>query len=168
MTLSSSLYNISSSLLAVLESGMQVDEETGEIIADVSDLAKLQMKLEDKLDGTVSWLRKMQAEVDYIKAEEKRFSERRKSLEKALDSYEGYVLDNVKKLPSERLKTPLNTISVHHSSRVDVLDDESIPERLMRVKTEKAPDKKAIKTELMAGNDVPGCALVVTESLQIK
>lgn len=162
------LYRISSDLLAVLDGGMVVDEETGEITADLSDLCDLQMRLEDKLDGCATWLRHMEGQVDAIKAEEKRLAERRKSVEKALQSYRRYMVSAVKELPSERLKTAYNTVSVRHTKAVQVLDEGAAPEELMRVKVEKSPDKKAIREKLMAGGEVPGCALVVNESLNVR
>lgn len=162
------LSRVSGDLLAVLDGGMVVDEETGEITADVSDLAALQMRLEDKLDGCATWLRHMEAQAAEIRAEEKRLSERRKSLERALGSYRGYMASCVKQLPAERLKTPYNTVSVRRTKAVQVLDEAAVPDELMRVRTEAAPDKKAIRERLLSGEDVPGCALVVNESVSVR
>lgn len=59
-----------------------------------------------------------------------------------------------------KISCPLFTITLAKGRESVVVDDEnSIPDDLMRVKTEIAPDKTAIAAKLKAGEEVPGARL---------
>lgn len=163
-----SLFRMTDELRTVLEGGIVFDEETGEITADLDDLKALQVATEDKLDGCVDWIRHLDASIEEHKTEEERLRRRRKGLEAAKERYRAYMLASVKMLPDQRMRTAFNDVSVRHTKSVQVLDQDAVPDGYMRVKIEASPNKKEIREALLNGEEVPGCALVVNESLSVR
>lgn len=78
---------------------------------------------------------------------------------------ERYVLGEMKAAGRKKVETPEMTIAVRDYPKVEILVVDDVPSQLMRTKPpetityEPAPDKKAIKAQLVAGETVPGCTL---------
>lgn len=162
------LYEIADALRSVIERGYKVDEETGEILFETEDLDALDMALAEKCESTALYIREQEAQIAAIKAEIKRLRDLQASKENALKRLKEWTVANIKLLPGERCKGDFASLSIRHTESVQVLDEEAIPEQYMRVKVSTTPDKTAIKKAIKAGEDVPGCALVVNESLAVR
>lgn len=162
------LYEISDALRSVIETGYKVDEETGEILFDASDIDALDMALAEKCESTALYIREQKAQIAAIKTEVKRLRDLQASKENALARLEEWTVANIKMLPGERCKGDFASLSVTHSKAVQVLDEEAIPEEYKRTKVTVAPDKTAIKKAIEAGEEVPGACLVVNESLRVR
>lgn len=162
------LYEIDNAILAVLQNDLQVDEETGEIVFDVDDLDALQVAKESKLEACACYVKELEAQAEMIKAEEKALAERRKVKENAAKRLRDYIagsmlLDGTTKLETARVK-----LSFRKSETLEVLNAEMVPDEFMTVRTEKKPDKKAIKQAIKDGKRVDGCAVYVHNNLQVK
>lgn len=78
---------------------------------------------------------------------------------------EHYVLGEMRAAGRKKVETPEMTIAVRDYPTVEILVVDDVPTQLMRTtppKTttyEPAPDKKAILTQLKAGETVPGCTI---------
>lgn len=69
---------------------------------------------------------------------------------------------------SDKQKTPLFTVSYKKSDAVEITDLSAVPEIYINVKTERNPDKMAIKKAIKSGEKVPGAELKINMNIQIK
>jgi len=69
-----------------------------------------------------------------------------------------------------KIERPLATLSLRAGSlSIKITDEASVPTQLCTVKTITAPDKKAIRAQIEAGETVPGAELVRgEETLQVR
>jgi len=160
------LYEIDAAILAA------VDKETGEII-DAEALDALQMERERKLEGVALWIKDLKAEADAVKTEADRLTDRKKSLDKKIDSLKEWLLGA---LNGEKLKTPRCNVYQTHSQRLAVENEAELisflqtldnPEQFLRFK-EPELKKDEIKKALKADFVIPGASLEETESVVIK
>ena len=87
-------------------------------------------------------------------ARTKRFEDRARATRRAM-------LDLMDATGLKKLERPAATISRRAGSlRVEIEDGADVPSQLCTVKTTTAPDKAAIKAQIEAGVEVPGCSLV--------
>ena len=150
-----------------------VDEETGEIL-DTERLDALQMEREKKLEGVALWIKDMRAEADAVKAEADKLTARKKALDNRVEAVKAWLLGA---LAGEKLKTPRCNVYQTHSTKLNVIDEQSTvnwiqthykePEEFLRF-TLPEIRKDAVKAELKAGKEIPGVALEETESVVIK
>lgn len=158
------LHEISTTLRAVIDNGLHIDEETGEFF-DSSDLDALADTYQNKLNACACYIKSMQYEIDAYKAEEAALKKRRASLERAQDRLKDYVMCNIEYVGG-KLKTPQAVISTRHSESVEILDEEALPDEFFRVKRE--PNKTAIKEAIKGGAAVEGAIIAQNVSLVVK
>jgi hypothetical protein len=78
---------------------------------------------------------------------------------------ESYVQGEMAAAGVKKVETPEMTVALRDYPKVEILVADDVPSQLMRTKPpetityEPAPDKNAIKAQLVAGETVPGCAL---------
>lgn len=78
---------------------------------------------------------------------------------------ENYVQGEMAAAGIKKVETPEMTVALRDYPKADILVADDVPTQLMRTKPpetityDPAPDKKAILTQLKAGETVPGCAL---------
>ena len=155
------LYEINADLEALLDS---IDPETGEIDGDA--LTALTMERTEKLEGMALKLKNLTAEIEMIRAEESALAERRKTIERSRDSLKAFLM---KSLDGEKLETPKVAISYRTSKAVEIDDDlfwATADIRFLRQKAE--INREEIKRALVAGENIPGAALVERVNLNIK
>lgn len=143
-----------------------VDEETGEINEEVmSQLADLEVDMDEKLESIGVIIKEMTGEVDMLTAEkkglEKRIKTRMSKIER-LCNYVNIVLDGKKKALGKV------EYSYRNSERVDVVCEDMVPDDLCVYKTTRTPSKTDIKKLLKDGKEVPGCVLTKSMNLQVK
>ena len=71
-------------------------------------------------------------------------------------------------LGGQRFETAKVAFSYRKSERVDVINEEIVPDKFCRFETKRVPSKTDIKKMLKSGEEVPGCVLVESQNLQIK
>lgn len=163
------LYEIHSRIAAILDTGIIIDDETGEVLSDVSDLESLQMEFEEKLENTICYYKNLKAEAMAIRQEEQALAARRKANENRATSLERYIQSCMSGSGLQKFETPRCKASLTHSKSVEIADDVFFalaPEEYVRVKKE--ADKAAIKKAIGAGADIPGACIVENERLTIK
>lgn len=78
---------------------------------------------------------------------------------------ESYVQGEMMAANIKKVETPEVTVALRDYPTVDIVNVDDVPSQLMRTSPPKtitydpAPDKKAILTQLKAGETVPGCVL---------
>lgn len=123
---------------------------------------------EEKVNSYCQIIRELDGDNTAIKAEierlKKRIEHNTGSIERMKQALDEFMVASGKK----KEKTPFFTVSYRRSQSVDILNEADIPQVYIKVKTETAPDKMAIKAALKAGETIPGCQLKESESIQIK
>ena len=71
------LYDINSQILDFMNN-IEIDEETGEILTDMSLLDQLQVAHDEKIENIACYIKSVEAECDAIKKEEVNLAKRRK------------------------------------------------------------------------------------------
>ena len=150
-----------------------VDQETGEII-DPEALNALHMEREKKLEGVALWVKDLKAEADAIANEVKTLTARKKAAENKIERLKAWLAEA---LEGEIFKTGKVRISYTHSTKLNIIDEQSVvnyiqtscaePEQFLRF-TLPEIRKDAVKAAMKEGAEVPGAILEQTESVVIK
>lgn len=158
------LYALTGDLLQIqqmIEDGMDLGDT----------LESVELEIADKLEGYAMIIKNIQSDIDGLKAEEKRLSERRRSLEnsvkrmkEAMSSTLELVEDDDK--GKKRVKTDKFSFNFIERASAIVEDVNELP--INFVKTEIKADSKALTEYLKSGNEVKGATLKVNKSLSIR
>lgn len=160
-----SLYSITEDLLTVIDGGMVVSIEDGEILFDADNLEELEGEYLDKLEACGIYCKNEQAEIDAIKAEEKRLADRRHVKENKVKRLKEYMLQSMEATETKKLDTPKVYISTRKSQKV-IVDDEAAIMPIYKKITETI-DKTALKKALKNG-DVYGAHIEESVNLMLK
>lgn len=145
----------------------------GEIIPEIDELMKLQLKAEN-LEQNIAWLLiKYEANEALLKARSDRLESLKRKIETTKGSSEywkGKITEELQRSGLPSLKLRDYDLSFLRSESVDVYDETELPDEYIKTTTKvtKAPDKITIKAALKSGKNVPGAKLEVKNNLQIK
>lgn len=153
-----SLYEIDRSILEC------IDLETGEVI-DAERLENLQMEKSQKIENIALWIKNLQSDALAFKAEKDSFAERERAATKKAEQLKAWL---AQVLEGQKFSTGRCAVSFRKSTKLEVLDEESIPKELMVETVTVKPDANAIKALLKEGQEVSGCRLVENLNTQIK
>lgn len=133
-------------------------------------LVTLEDAIEEKAGNVAKFIKSMDAEIDVIKAEEKRLAERRKAVENKRDRVKKYIADQLQLMGIDKVKLPTVTIALQNNPPALKIEDESlIPASYLTLIPERyEADKDRIKKDLKAGVEVPGAVLTQGKSLRIR
>lgn len=154
----SALYEIDQGILSCL------DAETGEII-DPELLNALLMEREAKIEGVALWIKNLESDALAYKAEKDAFAEREAQAKKKIEGLKKWLAEA---LEGQKFSTAKCAVSFRKSTKLEVLDADSIPKELMVETVTVKPDANAIKALLKQGVEVSGCVLVENLNTQIK
>jgi hypothetical protein len=139
-----------------------IDFETGEI-TDPEKLEQLQIDKHEKLRNIAFVAINASADIEAYKAQEKRFTAKRKAAEKTL----AWAKETLaRELAGQKMKEAEFTISYRPSEVVEIDDDADLPAEFIKMKSEW--DKAAIKEALKEGAVFEGCRLVQKQNIQIR
>lgn len=132
-------------------------------------LAELGQQEADKVDAFAQFLRLETARMEALKEEARRLSGRARTIESRLSWLKAEYLGIMQYHGLQKVQGNAYTLSTRKSSVVVVPADISgLPEIFLRRKETVEADKAVIKDALKAGQDVPGCELRDSYSLQVK
>lgn len=138
------LYDLTGDILKVqniLETGEVADAE---LLADV--LADTTADYEEKIENYAKVVKNLSADVDALKAEEKRLTTRRKALENNIEALKARMFDSMKATGKTKIKGSVFTVSIQaNGGKIPVIVDvptEKLPDDL--VKIEEKPDLEAL------------------------
>lgn len=171
----SSLYKIHEDIERIIETGLVIDPETGEITeADATAcLAELQLAEEEKLENVALFTKNLSADVEALKAEEKALAERRKAKEKKVSWAKRYLSDFMELTHRKKFESTRCALSFRTSTSLNIADETALREyaklddAILRYK-EPEIDKKAVTDRIKSGVIIPGAELVSGMNLQIK
>lgn len=98
-----SLYEISADFLKALD-GLEVDEETGEIM-NFDAVEALDAQFEDKAESVACYIKNLSAFAADLKAEEENLSARRKTVERRVDSVKKYLSSCLVTVGKDKVET---------------------------------------------------------------
>lgn len=139
-----------------------------EVVADT--LEALEGELVQKGQAVAAFALNLGAEIEAIKAVEKRISERRKALEKREQRMRDYLRDNMERCGITEIKAVDGsfTAKLAKGRPSVVVDDESlIPDDSSYVRWKREVSKTAIAEAIKNGQDVPGAHIEIKPSLRL-
>ena len=168
------LYEINEEI-ARLTDTVLVDEETGEVVGDITDICEqldtLQMEKKRVLEYLAKVVLNTRSDAEALKAEEKRLKERREKLEKKADK----VLAIIDRECGEKTNLGVATLSYHSSTAVEVSDNKKAVYWLMingHMNCCNMPEPKVAKTAVRdlinSGVEVPCCKIVANRNCSLK
>ena len=144
--------------------------DSGEATADdvEAEAVRWLLTAHDKLEALMHVHRALEADAAYLRDEERRLAERRRVIEAAAarvrDLGTQLLIEHRELTGEGAVKRPTYSARLARGEAVVGPDDAmEWPEAYRRVSV--APDRAAAKAALKAGVDVPGVALVVSESV---
>jgi|SRR5690625_56627 len=156
------LYELSSNyqqIQAMIEDGQEGLEDTLESLNDA---------IEDKAVGYAKIIRNLEAQINAIKEEEKRLSDRRKSLENNIKRMKVSLEENMINNNMKRIKTDLFTFNIQKNPlSVQVVNEHLIPKGYF-VEQEPKLNKKEILQDYKNGVVIDGVEFKQSESLRIR
>ncbi len=165
----STLYEIDYNLYQLLENEMVVDEETGEILFEESDIDNLLLSRDQKLENTACYIKNLMSDIDQIKAEEKSLKERRQTKEKKAERLKSYLANSMLLFGDKKFETPRVALSFRKSKQVEIEPNTHLPQEYIKVKVEESPDKTKLKDAILKqGIVIDGVKVIEKENLQLK
>lgn len=163
------LYELSEEQLALDElSAMEDGEWTPELEALAVELLE---KLVQKADDFGSYAKELEAREEMLDAEIKRLQDRKKRVANRLTWMKSYGCTVLQRIGRPRIEGTFFTLALQNNPPkvdVSVLPDALPPEYVRVIPEVREPDKTALAKALKAGQEIPGVALVQTQSLRIR
>ena len=152
-------------LLDLAQSG-DVDQET---IDDTIESMDLTTDIERKIEGYAIVMDELKASNERIRNEEKRLADRRRVQQNNYNRMRETLLDRMKLLKLDKVKTDKYTVSIRQNPvKVVVSDESNIPKDFFIEQRPKV-DRKKLKEHLEnTGEELEGVELRQEESLQIR
>lgn len=144
------LYELNDQLRAIddlLASG--VDEETNEILESTRD--RLLSDINIKVENILEYIAHCKSRIDYLKSEEQRVGNKRKSFEKRVDWLKGLVMGQLKQKGVRKADFGTYTVSIAKTPAKVVLTDDAmewLPDNMCTIT--RVPNKTAIKQAMGA------------------
>ena len=150
------LYAVSQKIEELSE--QMVDIETGEINEEIfAELTELVEEKEDRLESIFLHIKNLASDITALKVERDSFDKRIKRKTREMDRLLDWttMLQKGKTFETDKVR-----VKYRKSQRVEINDESLIPEKYIKFKTTKSPDKTAIKDVLKNGGYVEGAVLV--------
>lgn len=157
------LYELTANYNQLLDLADSLDEATFR-----DTLSAIEEAIEDKAENTAKLIRSVEADVEVLKAEEKRLADRRKALESKVSNTKAYLQEQLEIAGLDKVKRATITVSIQNNPpSLEVVDESLIPSHYIIPQPSKI-DKKAILTALKEGLLIEGCSMKQSRSVRIK
>lgn len=162
---------IDAELLSMVDLSDAEQAELEDVIADylaASDASRAQLMV--KVDNICTFIDDLTGSEALIDQEIKRLKDLKDRFSKKRASMHRYMMQNLTAtFPAEsKFTTTYHEISSRRSTSVEIIDEEQLPEDMLRVKTVTTPDKDLIKKAIQAGQEIPGAELRTNLNWTIK
>ena len=161
------LYEIADSYRQALELFTDPDQDFDQQMVN-DTLQGLEGTLEVKATNVAAFFQNLEVTADAIREAEKRMAQRRKAIERRVESLREYLRVNMEACGIQKIESAHFSIRLQKSPASVVIDDEQSlpPDYVEQVVTVK-PNKLLIKKAITDGFDVPGAHLEQGNSLKI-
>ena len=164
----STLYEIVNDYLTI-QHMMEDPDLDPQTLADTME--GIEGELEVKADGYAKVIRNMEADIEAIKSEVNRLTDRRKTIEKNIQTLKLALQKSMEITGKTKFKTELFSFGIRNNAPSVIMDEtdiSKIPAAYLRIKDPDI-DKAKLKEDLKAGVDLSGVAhLEKSQSLMIK
>lgn len=158
------LYELSKEYQSILN-----DAEGGESPLTLARLDEIKAPLEQKILNIAKYTRKLDADAQAVTDEIERLKRMLNSIKSREDQLYNYLETNMRACGIDRIESPLFKIMFRKCPpRVEVINEDDLPDNFKRIKTDILVDKEKLKEELKHGVVVPGAKLIQAEKLVIK
>lgn len=166
------LYEMNSEIRKYIDQLFEsVDEETGEINADVkAALDAMQEARNEKLENVAFYIKNLEAEALALKTEAAKLTARQKAAENHAARLKQYLIQNLTEADEKKFVSADSVISfsVTEHKAVEVESVEALPKMYQRVTKKVEADKGKITEALKAGKKVKGAAFVINKSIRFR
>ena len=164
----STLYELTETMKHLLDLA-QSGEIEQEVISATIESMDLTNDIERKIEGYAIVMDELKASNERIRNEEKRLAHRRRVQQNNYDRMRETLLDQMKSLQLDRVKTDKYTVSVRQNPVKVVVNDESNIPKDFFIEQRPKVDRKKLKEYLEnTGEELEGVTLAQEESLQIR
>lgn len=167
------VYELEKAITDVINNSYSIDEETGELLFDETNLEQLQGELEQKIEWIACEVKNITAMSDALANEKKNIDARIKANEKKAKYLEKYV-DHLMKdvLQKDKFSTPRVDIKYRKSSMLVIDNEEQFikmnwDKDFIKIKTEKSIDKMLVK-KLLKTSEIDGASIQESKNISIK
>ena len=162
-----SLYNITNKFVELMDKAQE-----GELTEDEYNRLgeELAIQLQQKSSNIIGYYKNLELLINDMKAEEKRISDNRKSLENKLEKFKEYVKANMQRLGIIKIENVLGTLSIaSNPASVEIINEDEIPAEFKQEIITTKIDKTAIKKHFKETGEIPAGTIITTNtSLRIK
>lgn len=131
-------------------------------------LQAIEESIQDKVQNTALVIRNLEADVDAIKAEEKRLAERRKAIENNCKGLKDYLYQQMVATDIKRIKGTIVTVGIQKNpASLNIEPDAVIPPEYT-IHQEPKVDKKALLEAVKNGFQWDGITLRQSEGVRIR
>lgn len=166
--MTTSLYDISADLKSIHDA---IIESDGELSPDLeASLDRLNLQLSNKVHGLGKWIFNLESNESAIQAEIDRLERKKKSVTNLHVRLHNYVEFCMIKADVKKLEFPLFSPRIQKNPpSVEILDEQKIPAKYVKIKQESVIDKKQLLADLKSGDEIEGAELVTNKChLRIK
>ena len=128
----------------------------------------LKEELKSKSNSILKYIRNLDSEKEIISTEIERLEKIKKSKESKIKRLKEYLLNIMLQLDSKKIETDIGSYGIRKSTKVDILDEDKIPNEFIKLKTERVIDKVAIGNYIKTYGEVSGARIIENYSLQIR
>ena len=159
-----SLYNIANEFEKSLDS--LLDHDDSDLINKVE---LIEGEFKSKSANVARYIRNLEHLASGIKEVESNQRKRRAALEKKIERLKEYLRINFEKTNTDKIESEDIIIAIYKNpEKVNVINEELIPDQYFILKENKVLDKDKIKESLKNGDKIPGCELIQEKRINIK
>ncbi len=162
------LYEIKNDLVETLDLFLECGEDELAINNCKEIFEFLKEELKSKSDSILKYIRNLDSEKEIISIELERLEKIKKSKESKIKKLKEYLLNIMLQLDSKKIETDIGSYGIRKSTKVDILDEDKIPNEFIKLKTERVIDKVAIGNYIKTYGEVSGARIIENYSLQIR
>jgi len=147
-----------------------VEDETIDISIVETALKTVEGAIQEKAQNLAVFIKSLGADIEIIKAEEKRLTDRRKALENKQSGIKNYLQSQLEIAKLDKIKTPVITVAIQNNPpAVQIIDEAIIPAQYKTIVPQTFTiDKKSIADDIKKGISVPGAESTQGRSLRIR
>ena len=147
-----------------------VEDETIDLSIVETALKTVEGAIQEKAQNLAVFIKSLGADIEVIKAEEKRLADRRKALENRQAGIKNYLQSQLEMAKLDKIKTAVITVSMQNNPpAVQIIDEAIIPAQYKTIVPQTFTiDKKSIADDIKKGISVPGAESTQGRSLRIR
>ena len=158
-----SLYQITSAFPLLMSQEEMTEEDKVKVEEELTKL------LQEKSQNIIGYYRNNELTIEAMKAEEKRISEARKSLENRNENFKKYVKECMERAGFTKIETALGSLTIAKSPiSVEISNEEDIPTEYKQEVTTIKVDKKAIADNFKATGEIPNGVIINTDNTNLR